>query len=62
MHFHSRRKCEKSTKDEAGSPKCKVWQAFACKGYDRVGGFRPLSHHRTCHLWHTAVSNQRLRS
>ena len=29
---------------------------------DRVGGFRPLSHHRTCHLWHTAVSNQRLRS
>ena len=25
-------------------------------------GFRPLSHHRTCHLWHTAVSNQRLRS
>ena len=26
------------------------------------GTFVPLSHHRTCHLWHTAVSNQRLRS
>ena len=24
----------------------------------RVGGFRPLTHHRTCHLWHTAVSRR----
>ena len=22
---------------------------------NRVGGFRPLTHHRTCLLWHTAV-------
>ena len=27
-------------------------------GKDRVGGFRPLTHHRTCHLWHTAVSRR----
>ncbi len=25
-------------------------------GLNRVGGFRPLTHHRTCLLWHTAVS------
>ena len=25
---------------------------------NRVGGFRPLTHHRTCHLWHTAVSRR----
>ena len=25
---------------------------------ERVGGFRPLSHHRTCLLWHTAVSRR----
>ena len=25
---------------------------------NRVGGFRPLTHHRTCLLWHTAVSRR----
>ena len=30
----------------------------SCLTYNRVGGFRPLSHHRTCHLWHTAVSRR----
>ena len=33
----------------------------ACQKFnliDRVGGFRPLTHHRTCLLWHTAVSRR----
>ena len=39
------------------------WGAFMMPGSTFLPVAGPLgSHHRTCHLWHTAVSNQRLRS